>query len=223
MSDNDQIEAESDTGATKAQLKRLKLSQPGHRSSVTRFVDEAKQVIADGDRQHKSVDRLEQLAGNIRHKMQDLQTLHAKILDLVDEEEMERQIEEADKVADRLWVVLIRADKLVIDARQSTGPSVVRYATQELSQARKDAIKMPKLDYLPSLSGSYTEWTSFWDLFNTSIHAIAILSSWVISKLLLLVNWADLLQHKSGTPTTQLREKYELAGMITSGQFFVHI
>ncbi len=71
--------------------------------------------------------------------------------------------------------MLIRADKLVFDARQSTGLSVARHATQEHSQANKDAVKLPKLD-LPSFSGSYTAWTSFWDLFNTSIHANATLT-----------------------------------------------
>ncbi len=85
MSDNNQIEAESYTAASMAQLKRLKLSQRGHRSAVAGFVDEAKEIIADADMQDKSIDRLEQLARNARLKMQGLQTLHAKIMNLVDE------------------------------------------------------------------------------------------------------------------------------------------
>ena len=97
-------------------------------------------------------------------------------MDLVDKEEMEREIQEADNVGDRFRVVLIRADKLVINARQSTGLSVVRHATKELSQAKQNAIKLPKMD-LPSFSDqSYTAWTSFWDLFNSSIHGNATLS-----------------------------------------------
>ena len=89
MSDNEQSTAE--LAASKAQLKQLRLSQRGHRGSETRFVDEGKQIIASGDTQEASVGRLKQLSANIAQTIQDLQAIYANIMDLVDEEEMEKR------------------------------------------------------------------------------------------------------------------------------------
>ena len=44
--------------------------------------------------------------------------------------------------------------------------------TTHARNARSGAgsIKLPKIE-LPSFSGKYTEWTSFYDLFNASVHS----------------------------------------------------
>ena len=57
---------------------------------ATRFVDEAKQSIASGSIRDASVDRLKQLPGNIAEKIQDRQAIHAKIMDIFDEEEIKK-------------------------------------------------------------------------------------------------------------------------------------
>ena len=99
-----------------------------------------------------------------------LKRLDEEIAELIDDEAVVlREITEADEFSERIYESLARINMCVSGAGGSSegaGPS-----SSTLSKA-----KLPKLD-LPAFKGDITEWTTFWDMYESAVHSNSNLSS----------------------------------------------
>ena len=99
-----------------------------------------------------------------------LKRLDEEIAELIDDEAaVLREITEADEFSERIYESLARINMCVSGAGGSpveAGPS-----SGTLSKA-----KLPKLD-LPVFKGDITEWTTFWDMYESAVHSNSNLPS----------------------------------------------
>ena len=114
-----------------------------------------------------------------------MKQLDAEILDLVQEDELELEIEQADVFAERVQRAIIDANN-AIDVREvpATLPTVSGVRTSDtlhslppppVISTHSTKVKLPKLS-LKKFNGDLTKWSTFWDCFESSVHGNSELS-----------------------------------------------
>lgn len=146
--------------------------------------------------------KLRQLATALEEKMSTLQKLDQEILDSLDEEEeIVEEIEHADEVRGKLQLAIVELETAMADKSSpfvrpenpgietrtrhrnaSVISSESRRSTPSLSppgspsRCRGPRVKLPKL-LLRRFAGNPTEWTTFWDSFESAVHTNPELTS----------------------------------------------
>jgi hypothetical protein len=155
-------------------------SRNGHRSAATKYINEAKPLLdlpmeqlTSGQR-----DQLENLQVSLNRKQADLEKKNAAIEELTKADDLDAELDIAEGyisavqfARDDIARHLSRVDKAIADAQLAATPTPPP-APRHLPV---DQLRLPKLE-LPSFSGSYTEWTSFWDIFEASVNRNLTLS-----------------------------------------------
>ena len=154
------------------EIEMQKKSRASHKSVATKYWTEAESLIlptrsvsiAD------AVIRLEQLHQNLSRKQTFLNDLNLQIQSKFDNEEvLETDILQSEEFDDTLVQQLDQIDRFIksitpaVRGTTSTSSTITR-STPPLTTA-----KLPKLD-LPTFSGDYLSWTSFFDLFTGAVH-----------------------------------------------------
>ena len=85
-------------------LARKKPVHGGHRGSTMRAIGQAKELLASED---PDVDRLSQVKLTLGEKLEVLKTLNTEMINLVQNEDVEEEIDQADEFKERVYVVLI--------------------------------------------------------------------------------------------------------------------
>ena len=149
-----------------------KKSRASHKSVATKYWTEAESLnqptrsvsITD------AVIRLEQLHKNLSRKQTFLNDLNLQIQAKFDNQEiLETDILQSEEFDDKLVQQLDQIDRFIksitpaVRGTTSTSSTITR-STPPLTTA-----KLPKLD-LPTFSGDYLPWTSFFDLFTGAVH-----------------------------------------------------
>ena len=147
-------------------------SRASHKSVATKYWTEAESLIlptrsvsiAD------AVIRLKQLHKNLSRKQTFLNDLNLQIQAKFDNEEiLETDILHSEEFDDKLVQQLDQIDRFIksitpaVRGTTSTSSTITR-STHPLTTA-----KLPKLD-LPTFSGDYLSWFSFFDLFTGAVH-----------------------------------------------------
>ena len=86
-------------------LTRKKRVCGGHRGSTTKASGQDKELLAT---ESPDVDRLSQLKLMLGKKLEVLKTLDAKMLDLVQDEDVAEEIDQVDKFKEKVYVVLVK-------------------------------------------------------------------------------------------------------------------
>ena len=149
-------------------LKKKGGMRKGYREVLMRRLNEADAILKASGK----IDpvKIGQLKLTITEKHLALKRLDEEIAELIDDEEaVLREITEADEFSERIYESLARINIFVSGTGCSSdgvGPS-----SGTLSKA-----KLPKLD-LPVFKGDITEWTTFWDMYESAVHSNSNLSS----------------------------------------------
>ena len=164
----------------KVRLSQLKRRRGGHKSTVTKLLADAQVISQTGSTDSATIDRLQQIVERIRQKQKDIAAINERlfdIIDLVDPDSIEQEMEETERAAELHAEDLWKLEKLIENFTKPLKPVIPLQTTNLSSQAKpkRDNVKLPKLN-IPDFDGCYKSWTSFWDLFQTSVDANKSLS-----------------------------------------------
>ena len=169
---------------------KLKAIRAGHRGAVTKLlkrVDGTSQELL----QEHDVSELLSIREIIRNKEKIISELNDKIVEQISEEEIQEEIEEADRYAFDIEMALTKLAKIVRDNENSAFMSHTQlnpHAAEFMSQGNQNQPsvtqpftsasafsntsmyhKLPKLN-LPTFGGDILEWQPFWDSFCAAVH-----------------------------------------------------
>jgi hypothetical protein len=184
-----------------AEIQRKKRLRACHRSSTTRIINLAYQTLADDE---GSLPKLKQQWTSLQEKLETLKKLDMEILDLIDEEELDNEIEQADSCREQaqlalydIQAVIKRSSKTtsleehagiltsfppliatspprspppspVITSPPRSSPSVIT-SSPPTAGIRGARVKLPKIS-LRKFDGDPLQWSTFWDLFQSTVH-----------------------------------------------------
>lgn len=100
-------------------LARKKRSRTGHRASATRLMNQATTALGADER---DVDQLKLTRQMLETKVKTLKSLDEEIAELVPDEELEDEIQQADQQIERVYGVLTRLNKVLTPSRPATPP-----------------------------------------------------------------------------------------------------
>ena len=194
-------------------LVRKKKSRSGHRSSATRTMNAAFDIVRAGKFEAADMAKLAYYETTIRAKVDTLLKLDKEIRDATPEDELEAEIEQADLFIEEIKLNLIELEGAINNAKttpstggtaggappRSTTPSrspppsssSSSVATEPLppdSWTPATGVKLPKLT-LKHFRGDPTTWSTFWDSFEVAVHENSMLSD--VDKFNYLVSLLD--------------------------------
>ena len=141
-----------------------------HKTSVTRMLNQIDGILAE---ETPDVSKLSQLKQSLQEKLETLKLLDGEILELVEEDDIITEIEAADPFKEGIYASMIKIEKYTAMATPTTPPpSPAPHAT---SSRDRDHVKLPKLTLHP-FNGKMTQWTNFWESYESAIHNNANLS-----------------------------------------------
>ena len=160
-------------------LAKKKKIRGGHRASATRMVNAVGEMITAFEATPTSeldIKRLLQLKLSLEEKLSTIKQLDGEILDLVEDEAVEGEIEQADAFKATVYAATVTIDKHCTPMA-ATGGSAAHSRTSP-EPARPTAphsppiarVKLPKLAIRP-FNGDVTTWTTFWDSFESAINS----------------------------------------------------
>ena len=150
-------------------LARKKCVRGGHRGSTTKAIVRAEELLASED---PDVDRLSQLKLTLDEKLEVLKNLDAEMLDLVEDEDVAEEIDQADELKERVYVVLVKINRVLNSpstAAERAPVSGTLPADAPSSTRGGSHVKLPKLSIQPFI-GELTTWTPFWESYCAAIH-----------------------------------------------------
>ena len=173
--------------AKRATLNRKKRSRVGHRASATRLINQATTAMEAAE---VDTDQLQLTKQLLLEKTKLLKTLDEEIAELVPEDQLEDEIQQADQQIERVYSTIAKITKALGPpprARTPT-PPVERVETDPPAPAARrsppptesvkaptptiatDRVKLPKIS-LPHFRGELLRWTAFWDSFESAVHS----------------------------------------------------
>ncbi len=149
-------------------LVKKKRLRAGHKASATRMLHQVDGLLT-APTPDKS--RLRTLNLSLQEKLETLKVLDGEVLDLVEEESLADEIEQADLFKEGIYAAMINIEKRCATP-PTTGPveptsGLTRAET--LPTPRGHRVKLPKLTIRP-FNGDITMWTTFWDSYESAIH-----------------------------------------------------
>ena len=148
-----------------ADLGHKKRIRGGHRASATKMIRKAEELLSKAD---PDIAQLAKVRLSLQEKVSVLKQLDSEVVDLVKEEEVADEIEQADTYMEDVYDVMAKLDQLS-SKKGSTSTST------GLGPPSCDKVKLPKLTILP-FKGELTSWTTFWDSYQAAIDVNTSLS-----------------------------------------------
>ena len=149
---------------TSTEFERLRKVRGGHRAVTTKVVREVDNILATED--PLSADQLRQLSvkeQQLNLKLKVLSDIDQEILAQCDVSTIEGDIDESETVSARI----LECQQRISVALKSTAATPTAMAPLVATTYEKP--KLPKLT-LPRFKGDLTTWTTFWDLFKSTVH-----------------------------------------------------
>lgn len=139
----------------------------GHRGATTRMLKEVDTAIGTPS---VDCDRLSQLKLSLDEKLQTLKSLDTEIVELVPEEELDKEIEQADGYKHSIFRALTQIEKALHIASTSRSMSSSTDMPKPIPvSASVHKVKLPKI-VLPHFGGNLMKWPSFWDSYESAVH-----------------------------------------------------
>ena len=143
-----------------ARKKRIRAS---HKASTTKMLTRINVLLVEDP---PDISKLSQLKLSIQEKLETIKLLDGEMLDLVDEEELTSEIEQADAFKEGVYAAIIKIDKCTAASRI---PISMAPALEARSHASHDKVKLPKLVLRP-FNGDITMWNTFWESYDSAVH-----------------------------------------------------
>ena len=148
-------------------LTKKKRIRAGHRGSATRMLTQVEGLLAAST---TDVARLSQLKLSLQEKLETLKLLDGEIIDLIEEDHLVEEIEQADGFKEGIYSAMVK-----IDSQCSTAQAIPNPATSTLdtphtpAASRGSRVRLPKLT-LRTFNGDVTTWMTFWDSYESAVH-----------------------------------------------------
>ena len=136
-----------------------------HRAYVSKLLKRVPEVAPDDEEQ------IELLRISLKGKLSVLEDLDKSILELVEEGNIDKEIEESEGITDEIHLNLLKLDSLLKELRtpsQSSDLSPVSTSSQATGST-SHSTKLPKL-VLKKFSGDPKTWQEWWDSFKVAVH-----------------------------------------------------
>ena len=156
------------------EIEMQKKSRASHKAVATKYWTEAESLILPtrSVSLEDALIRLDQLHKNLARKQNFLSDLNSKIQAKFDDEAtLEDDILQSEEYDDKLVQQLDQIDRFIKTntSAASTSTSLSLPSSTRSTPSSTTTTKLPKLD-LPTFSGDYLTWTSFFDLFKGAVH-----------------------------------------------------
>ena len=199
--------------AEKEQLRKKILSRNGHRLVVRKTVAKAREIVLPL-KQLTPVELqapLESIRNTLQRKRDIITTLDEEITNLLDKQEIEKEIVDRSEFEDELEDALCRIERAL---RNQAGKQPSQQSVH--SQHSFDKVKLPKLPLL-TFNGDPTEWAPFWESFESTIDNNANLADIDKFKYLQRSLTGDAAQTITGLPISS--ENYKVAIELLTKRF----
>ena len=136
-----------------------------HRAYVSKLLKRVPEVAPDDEEQ------IELLRISLKGKRSVLEDLDKSILELVEEGNIDKEIEESEGIKDEIHLNLLKLDSLLKELKtpsQPSEPSPVSTSSQATGST-SHSTKLPKL-VLKKFSGDPKTWKEWWDSFKVAVH-----------------------------------------------------
>ena len=116
--------------------------------------------------------KLALLKCSLQEKLETIRALDGEIVDLIEDDKLTEEIEQADSYKETIYNALLKIEK---STSKTTPPSSTPHASDTSESTRPSTsthgkgVKLPKLA-LRSFDGDITAWYSFWDSYESTIH-----------------------------------------------------
>ena len=150
-------------------LSHKKKVRGGHRASATKMVRKAEDFLAEEEPNHSQLARIRL---SLQEKLSVLKELDSEVVDLVKEEEVANEIEQADTYMEDMYDAIAKLEQLSLKPSSAATTSSAASTSEPLpsrDSASESRVKLPKLTIQP-FKGELTTWTTFWDSFEVAIH-----------------------------------------------------
>lgn len=137
----------------------------GHRGVATKLLRDVEAVLGAST---VDVDKLSELKMSLNEKLQTLKLLDAEIVEMVPEEELDKEIEKADTYKQSIFRTVTQIEKALHSAPRALRSRSSSTDTTPVS-ASSQKVKLPKL-ILPHFGGNLMKWPSFWDSYESAVH-----------------------------------------------------
>ena len=167
-------------------IPRLRAVRAGNRSVVTKLTNEVAAIFEQPELDAKTRDRLQRIDTILTQKMDLLDQLNDQIIAVCKVEEIEKEIGDAEDL--KMRIMDARADistkttpptLVTTNPSETTPPPAPQQGNHSpsISGSNQTTLqaKLPKIT-LPKFNGEITNWISFWDSFNSAVHANTSLS-----------------------------------------------
>ena len=157
-------------------LSHKKKVRGGHRASATKMVRKAEDFLAEEEPNHSQLARIRL---SLQEKLSVLKELDSEVVDLVKEEEVANEIEQADTYMEDMYDAIAKLEQLSLKPSSAATTSSAASTSEPLpsrDSASESRVKLPKLTIQP-FKGELTTWTTFWDSFEVAIHKNRSLSN----------------------------------------------
>ena len=146
--------------ATAEALAKKRRIRAGHKASASRMIRQVEETLG---KDPVDSTKLSLLKCSLQEKLETLKTLDGEIIDLIDDDKLAEEIEQADAFKETIYEAIIKIDK----ATSKTAPPSPaspdtdrRDATSSSPSTCGKSVKLPKLS-LRSFNGDITAWSSF--------------------------------------------------------------
>ena len=146
-------------------LTKKKRNRAGHKSSATKIMRQIDELLAT-DTPDKA--RLSLLRLSLKEKLETIKGLDAEVIDLIEDDSLADEIEQADGYKETIFASLIKNDKLM-ESVPVPRTSTERLPAEPRTETPSSRVRLPKLQLKP-YGGELTKWTSFWDSFESAVH-----------------------------------------------------
>lgn len=154
---------------TMTEAQRKKYVRAGHRGSATKMISRSEELLAADP---LDTFKLSQIKLSLTEKLQLLKQLDEEFLSVVSEDEVVREIEQADEFKETIYAALVRMERALTPVPPATPPTTlpaVLPVTVTDPPPAASKVKLPKLTLQP-FDGQLTSWTPFWDSFKAAVH-----------------------------------------------------
>ena len=150
------------------ELAKKKRVRGAHKASATKIMQQVTELV---ESETPNMTKLACLRLALNEKLETLKALDAEVIELIEDDSVVTDIERADEFKETVFSSLLSIDRILERLQpppvSTTTPMSDPSSTHEPLSHTK--VKLPKLQLRP-FSGNLTQWTSFWDSFETAVH-----------------------------------------------------
>ena len=163
---------DEEPAAEKLDLKQKIKVRGGHKRAFTRLENRLDTLVNAGINNEDQLCEAEAVLSNMKTKATDIHRWNLEIqLETEDDAKFNAEVDNATEFDIRSGIAIARLTALIENYKKKlelSDPTTLRRSSSPRSAGGK--LRLPKLN-LPTFSGSYTEWMSFFDLFNAAVNS----------------------------------------------------